>query len=125
MSDPAQPHRVLTAEHDGKYKTFNCSTFAGRARLNWPERNLAMFRCGMALLKPLLSLCGLDVKCTEGNIVCSVHPSPLPLPPHHCHFSLALWKEVRIDFPFLCPLKWYKVRSGVSSIQNGLFNFVP
>lgn len=61
----------LTAELNGKYKTSIVSTFAGRARPNRPERDLAMCRCATALLKPLLYPPeGLHVKCGESNIVC-------------------------------------------------------
>ncbi len=61
----------LTAELNGKYKTSIVSAFAGRARPNGPERDLATFRRAAASLKPLLFPPeGLDVKCGEGNIVC-------------------------------------------------------
>ncbi len=44
----------LTAELNGKYKTSIVSAFAGRARPNGPERDLATFRRAVASLKPLL-----------------------------------------------------------------------
>ncbi len=43
----------LTAELNGKYKTSIVSAFAGRARPNGPERDLATFRRAVASLKPL------------------------------------------------------------------------